>query len=107
MSFVGQFLLFDRPFPRILNLQRGGDSQNFGHGVLTWHLNYLFRTSPGYNLYARGPANWPKDGIVPLEGIIETDWSVATFTMNWKVTVKNQPIDFEPGSFSRMDSGES
>lgn len=70
---------------------------HFGHGVLTWNLNYLFRTPPGYNLWARGPSNLPKDGIVALEGIIETDWSVATFTMNWKLTVPNQPVDFEPG----------
>lgn len=70
---------------------------HFGHGVLTFNLNYLFRTPKGYNLHARGPANHPKDGIVPLEGIIETDWSVATFTMNWKLTTPNQPVDFEPG----------
>jgi hypothetical protein len=70
---------------------------HFGHGVLTFILNYLFRTPPGINLWARGPANYPKDGIAPLEGIIETDWSVATFTMNWKVTTVNLPIDFEPG----------
>jgi hypothetical protein len=72
-------------------------ASHFGHGVLTWNLNYLFRTSPGYNLWARGPSNHPKDGITALEGIIETDWSVATFTMNWKVTTPNHPIDFEPG----------
>jgi hypothetical protein len=72
-------------------------ASHFGHGVLTWNLNYLFRTPPGYNLWARGPANMPKDGIAPLEGIIETDWSVATFTMNWKVTATNRPIDFSPG----------
>jgi len=70
---------------------------HFGHGVLTWHLNYLFRTPKGYNLWARGPSNLPKDGIAPLEGIIETDWSVATFTMNWKMTTVNVPVDFEIG----------
>jgi hypothetical protein len=70
---------------------------HFGHGVLTFNLNYLFRTPPGWNLWARGPSNWPKDGITALEGIIETDWSVATFTMNWKLTTANQPVDFFPG----------
>lgn len=83
---------------------RGGPAEtpcpavsHFGHGVLTWNLNYLFRTPPGYNLWARGPANWPKDGIVPLEGVIETDWSVATFTMNWKLTTPGHAVEFEPG----------
>ena len=68
---------------------------HFGHGVVTWDLNCLFRTSPGYNLWIKGPSNWPKDGVSPLEGIIETDWAVATFTMNWKITRPNFPNDFE------------
>src|SRR5207253_8050013 len=60
-----------------------------------WTMPYLFRTSPGYNLLARGPANWPKDGATPLEGVVETDWSVATFTMNWKLTRPGLPVRFE------------
>lgn len=59
---------------------------HFGHGILTFHIPYLFRTSPGFNLLARGPANTPKDGIYALEGVVETDWSTSTFTMNWKLT---------------------
>jgi hypothetical protein len=70
---------------------------HFGYGILTWSVPYLFRTPPGYNLLARGPANWPKDGICALEGLVETDWSVATFTMNWKLTRSNQPVTFEEG----------
>ena len=68
---------------------------HFGHGLLTWSFPYLFRTSPGYNLLVRGPANWPKDGAYPLEGIVETDWAEATFTMNWKLTRPNQPVTFD------------
>ena len=67
---------------------------NFGYGIVTWHLPYLFRTSPGYNLLVRGPANQPKDGIVPLEGLVETDWSNANFTMNWKITRPMMKIKF-------------
>jgi hypothetical protein len=70
---------------------------HFGSGILTWNLPYLFRTPPGYNLLARGPANWPKDGAYALEGIIETDWSPATFTMNWKLTRPHLPVTFEEG----------
>lgn len=69
----------------------------FGHGILTFHIPFLFRTPPGYNMLARGPANWPKDGVHPLEGIIETDWSVASFTMNWKMTRPGHPVDFGAG----------
>jgi hypothetical protein len=70
---------------------------HFGSGILTLTLPFLFRTPPGYNLQARGPANWPKDGAYPLEGIVETDWLEATFTMNWKLTRANLPVIFEVG----------
>lgn len=67
---------------------------HFGYGILTWNIPYLFRTPPGINLLVRGPANWPKDGAYPLEGLVETDWSMATFTMNWKLTCAGEPILF-------------
>jgi hypothetical protein len=70
---------------------------HFGHGILTWQVPYLFRTPPGYNLLVRGPSNWPKDGIAPLEGIVETDWSDATFTMNWQVTRRRHAVTFAAG----------
>jgi hypothetical protein len=67
----------------------------FGNGIVTFFVPFLFRTPPGYNLLVRGPANSPKDGVSPLEGIVETDWAVATFTMNWQVTRRNTPVVFE------------
>jgi hypothetical protein len=70
---------------------------HFGHGILTWSLPYLFRTSPGWNLLMRGPANWPKDGASPLEGLIETDWTAATATMNWKLTRPGLTVRFDVG----------
>lgn len=57
-----------------------------GSGILTWTIPYLFRTPPGWNLLCRGPANYIKDGLCPLEGLVETDWSLASFSMNWKLT---------------------
>lgn len=70
---------------------------HFGYGILTWSVPFLFRTPPGYNLLARGPANWPKDGVYPLEGLVETDWSVAAFTMSWKLTRPQHTIEFDEG----------
>ena len=67
---------------------------HFGYGIVTFSIPYLFRTPRGYDLLVRGPANLPKDGIHPLEGIIETDWAAATFTMNWKITRPFDPINF-------------
>ena len=70
-------------------------SSHFGFGVLTFNVNGLFRTEPGYDLMVTGPLNQPKDGIQPLTGIVETDWAPFTFTMNWKFTRKSSPIAFE------------
>ncbi len=70
---------------------------HFGEGVLTFTLGHLFQTPPGINLWVGGPPNWPKDGIIALQGVVETDWCPATFTMNWLFTRPNHPIHFEAG----------
>ena len=67
----------------------------FGQGVLTFHVEGLFRTPPGFGLWVSGPPNAGKDGIAPLSGVIETDWSPYSFTMNWRFTRPNHPIRFE------------
>jgi hypothetical protein len=67
----------------------------FGQGVLTFHVAGLFRTPPGWNLWVGGPPNQAKDGIAPLSGLVETDWSPFTFTMNWRFTRPNHRIRFE------------
>jgi hypothetical protein len=68
---------------------------HFGEGVLTFHVLGLFRTDPKVNLFITGPLNRPKHGIQPLTGIVETDWAVASFTMNWKFTAPGIKIRFE------------
>jgi len=56
----------------------------FGCGVLTFPVGCLLRTEPGINLWITGPPNRPKHGIAPLTGVVETDWSPFSFTMNWR-----------------------
>lgn len=68
---------------------------HFGHAVLTFNVNALFRTEPGYDLMVTGPLNQPKDGLQPLTGVAETDWAPFTFTMNWKFTRNLTTIAFE------------
>jgi hypothetical protein len=70
---------------------------HFGLGIVTWQLPYLFRTSPGWNLLVRGPANCPKDGVYALDGVVETDWATATFTMNWQLTRPGLTVTFARG----------
>ncbi len=74
-----------------------GAMSHFGHGILTFEVSVLFRTPGGHNLWVKGPPNLPKDGICPLEGIVETDWSSATFTMNWKLTRRQHKVEFAEG----------
>ncbi len=69
---------------------------HFANGVLTLHVGYLVRTEPGWHTLAGGPFNAPKDGIVPLTGVIETDWLPYTFTMNWRMT-RPGTVRFERG----------
>jgi Family of unknown function (DUF6065) len=68
---------------------------HFGFGVLTFHVPCIFRTPPGIDLLVHGPINNPKDGIEGLCGIVETDWSPYSFTMNWIFTSAEVPIRFE------------
>ena len=67
---------------------------HFGHGILTWRIPFLFRTPPEFDLLVRGPANSPKADVCALEGLVETDWSIATFTMNWKLTRPHTVVHF-------------
>jgi Family of unknown function (DUF6065) len=70
-------------------------ASHFGYGVLTFHIDCLFRTEPGYDLWVTGPTNMIKDGIAPLSAAVETDWSPFTFTMNWRFTRKSTVVAFE------------
>lgn len=72
-------------------------ASHFGSGILTFQPPALFRTDPGYDLMVMGPINSPKANIYPLSGLVETDWSPYTFTMNWKFLVPHQEIRFEQG----------
>lgn len=69
----------------------------FGHGIITFFIRGIFRTEPGWSMMAGGSPNSPKDGISPLMGVIETDWSPYSFTMNWQITRPNHWITFKKG----------
>src|SRR5262249_9607485 len=67
---------------------------HFAYGIITFHLTYLFRTEPGWDLMCTGPINRSKDGVVALSGVIETDWLPYPFTMNWQMT-RSGTVRFE------------
>ena len=67
----------------------------FGQGTITFHVEAIIRTPPGWNLWVGGSPNNAKDGIAPLGAVIETDWSPYTFTMNWRFTRPDHWVRFE------------
>ncbi|MEM9225131.1 MAG: DUF6065 family protein [Pseudomonadota bacterium] len=71
-------------------------ASHFSYGILTFHTGYLFRTPPGWAMWAMAAPNSVKDGIDPLAGLIETDWLPYPFTMNWKFT-RPGTVRFERG----------
>ena len=82
----------DHPFPDFQDFAKS----HFGHGVLTLHPGYLFRTPDDWSMWVMGPPNLIKDGIQPLVGLVETDWLPFPFTMNWHFTRPGQ-IKFAKG----------
>src|ERR1051326_9086924 len=52
----------------------------FGHGLLPLYPGYLFHTGPECGVGPRGATYLPKDGILPLDGLVEADWLPFTFT---------------------------
>ncbi len=91
-AFTATWSGAERPETLILRMDSGETPpqhavvSHFGYGIVTFHLSYLFRTEPGWDLFATGSVNASKDGIAPLSGVIETDWLPYPFTMNWKLT---------------------
>jgi hypothetical protein len=69
---------------------------HFGSGILTFHVPCLIQSEPGYELWVSGSPNRPKHGIYPLTGVVETDWSPFTFTMNWRFTQPGEVV-FDEG----------
>lgn len=63
-------------------------ASNFGNGIVTFQPGYLFKTSPGWDMYVTGPPNEFIDFMQPLTGIVETNWLNSTFTMNWQLVKK-------------------
>lgn len=68
---------------------------HFGNGIVTFQIPFLFHTPPHVGLLVRGAPNWPITNFYALEGLVETDWNPATFTMNWKIMEPDRPARFE------------
>jgi len=68
-----------------------------GEGLLTFYPGYQLKTEAGYRLWLRGPLNATKDGLYPLESVVDTALLPCTVTMQWQFTRPHHTIRFEAG----------
>lgn len=70
---------------------------DFGNGIITFRLPWLFKTGDEVGLVVRGQTNHWKINAHALDGFVETWWLPFTFTMNWKIIQPNIPVQFAKG----------
>ncbi len=93
------------PAPEDIDIQTDapdGDAPAFvqsqlGQGLLTFYPGYQFKTEDEQVLWVGGPTNLPKDGLYPLEQIVDTSVLPCTITVTWTFTRPNQTIAFAAG----------
>jgi len=91
--------------PSAISLEFGDDGPslkgaiwtNFGAGIVSFALPWLFRTNEGLGLWVRGMPNEYMPDCVPLEGLVETDWLQSGFTMNYRIIKRNTTVYFKKG----------
>ncbi|NDJ60972.1 MAG: hypothetical protein GYB67_07595 [Chloroflexi bacterium] len=69
----------------------------FGYGTFTIRPPFFVRTSPGVDLQVRPVPNYPRPGILTLEGVVETDWLQAGFTLNFMLLMPLVRFTFPVG----------
>jgi hypothetical protein len=65
-----------------------------GHGLLTFYPGYQIKTEGDQVLWVRGPINLPKDGLYPLECLVDAAVLPCTVTIHWQCTRPNHTIRF-------------
>jgi len=70
---------------------------NLGNGLLTFYPGYQFKTESEAVLWMRGPINAPKDGLYPLESLVDTSLLPCTSAIDWQFTRPHQTIRFAAG----------
>jgi glycosyltransferase involved in cell wall biosynthesis len=68
-----------------------------GQGLLTLHAGYQCRTEDEHVLWVRGPVNSSKDGVCPMESLLDTSVFPGTVVIDWQLTRAGQTIRFAAG----------
>lgn len=69
----------------------------FGHGTFSVFPGFYVRTSPGIDLLIKGVPNHPKDGVICLEALLETDWFDGSFLVSMRLTRPHLRVEFAAG----------
>lgn len=70
---------------------------HLGQGLLTFYPGYQCQTSDGQQLWVRGPLQASKDGLAPLESLIEAALLPSTIVIHWQFTRPHQTVHFAAG----------
>jgi hypothetical protein len=70
---------------------------NLGQGLLTFYAGYQFKSEGEHLLWVRGPLNAPKDGLYPLERMVDASLLPCTVAAHWQFTCPGQTIRFATG----------
>lgn len=86
-----------------LHLTTGASTQpafvqsNLGQGLLTFYPGYQFKTASDWLLWVRGPHNLFKDGLAPLESLVDASLLPCSIAIHWQFTRPGQTIHFAAG----------
>jgi hypothetical protein len=69
----------------------------FGYGTFTLFPPFFVRTSPDIDVWVRPVANYARPGVLTMEGVVETDWLQAGFTLNFMLLLPLSKLVFKVG----------
>lgn len=70
---------------------------HLGQGRLTFYPGYQFKTEAEHLLWVRGPINAPKDGLYPLESLVDASLLPGAIAVHWQFTRPHQTVYFAAG----------
>jgi glycosyltransferase involved in cell wall biosynthesis len=68
-----------------------------GDGVISLALGYTFEIADGHQLWLRGPINEAKDGLAPVERLVDAELLPLVAAIHWRFTRPGQTVRFTAG----------
>lgn len=72
-------------------------NSSFGSGILTFYPRFMIKTPENISTLVKQPPNLRKQGVTWMEGAVETDNLLSTFSFNLKITDARRKIYFSKG----------